>query len=354
MRLAVLGAGAIGPAAAVLAASRGHSAVMWSPSGKGTAGLKGVMHAEGVIEGAFPLETAATLEDAFRGADAALLVVPAYAFGEVLPRIAAALPPELPLLVAPAASLAPLVLDALMARRGAPKRRAPIGAMATTTGGARRLAPDRVRVAMVRSALEMAAVPAAAAPEMAKLAQELFGMPFPLSPDALHVSFINVNPIAHSVLALTNVTRMERAEDWPQYSMMTPFACNLMLALAAERNAAALAHGHRLDGIDTFFHRANQVPMGPLHEMTAKIAAARGDIRGPKTTDSRYVTEDVPFGLSFYMAVAAPRGVEMPVTDSTIRMLEVLWGRDLRANPMLAEIDMAALPRLLAEGAGRG
>lgn len=353
MRLAVLGAGAIGPAAAVLAVSRGHSAVMWSPSGKGIAGISGIMHAEGVIEGAFKLETAATLEDAFRGADAALLVVPAYAYADVLPRIAAALPPDLPLLIAPAAALAPVVLDVLVARRGGPARRAPIGAMGTTTGGARRLAPDRVRVAMVRSALEMAAVPAAAAPQMAALAHELFGMDFPLSPDALHVAFVNVNPIAHSVLALTNVTRMERAEDWPQYSMMTPFACNLMVALAAERAAVAGAYGHRLDGIDTFFHRANQVPMGPLHEMTAKIAAARSDIRGPKTTESRYVTEDVPYGLAFYMAVAAPKGIAMPVTDSMIRMLETLWGRDFRANPILAEIDLAGLPALLRDGAGR-
>lgn len=354
MRLAVLGAGAIGPAAAVLAVSRGHQAVIWSPSGKGTAGLAGTLHAEGVLEGAFPVEVAPTLEQAFRGADAALLVVPAYAYADVLPRIAAALPPDLPLLIAPAASLAPVVLDVLMARRGAPKRRAPIGAMATTTGGARRLGPDRVRVAMIRSALEIAAVPAEAAPQMAALAHDLFGMDFPLSPDALHVSFINVNPIAHSVLALTNVTRMERGEDWPQYTMMTPFACNLMLALAAERNAVAAAYGHRLDGIDTFFHRANQVPMGPLHEMTAAIAAARSDIRGPRTTDSRYVTEDVPFGLSYYIAVAAPKGVATPVTDSMVRMLEVLWGRDLRANPILGHVGMAELPRLLVEGAGRG
>jgi opine dehydrogenase len=354
MRLAVLGAGAIGPAAAVLAVSRGHQAVIWSPSGAGTAGIAGTMHAEGVLEGAFPVEVAATLEEAFRGADAALLVVPAYAFADVLPRIAEALPSDLPLLIAPAASLAPVVLDVLMARRGAPKRRAPIGAMGTTTGGARRLAPDRVRVAMVRTALEMAAVPASAAPQMAKLAQDLFGMAFPLSPDALHVSFINVNPIAHSVLALTNVTRMERAEDWPQYAMMTPYACNLMLALAEERNAVAAAYGHRLDSINTFFHRANQVPMGPLHEMTAAIAAARTDIKGPKTTDSRYVTEDVPYGLAYYMAVGAPKGVATPVTDSMVRMLEVLWARDLRANPMLGLLDLSTLPSLLAEGAGRG
>ena len=352
MRLAVLGAGAIGPAAAVLAVSRGHSAVLWSPSGQGIAGIEGSLQAEGVIAGRFPVSTTTSLEEAFRGADAALLAIPAYAFAAVLPHIAAALPPDLPLLIAPAASLAPLVLDGLVARRGI-ARRAPIGAMATTTGGARRLGPDRVRVAMLRRTVEMAAVPAAAAPAMAALAHTLFGLELPLSPDALHVSLLNLNPIAHSVLALTNVTRMERAEDWPQYAMMTPFACNLIEAMEDERAALGRAYGHELTGVREALARANPVAPGPLHEMTAEIAAKRPEVLGPKTADNRYVTEDVPYGLAYYLAIAAPKGIAMPITDGMVRMLETLWRRDLRANPMLDELDLAALPRLLREGIGR-
>jgi opine dehydrogenase len=354
MKLAVLGAGAIGPAAAVLAISRGHQAVLWSPSGAGIAGMDGTIEAEGLIEGRFALPATTSLDDAFRGADAALLAVPAYAFASVLPRIAEALPAGLPLLIAPAASLAPVVLDALVAARGAPAQRAPIGAMATTPGGARRLAPGRVRVAMLRQAVEMAAVPAPAAPEMAALATALFGCAAPVSADALQVSLLNLNPIAHAVLALTNVTRMEHGEDWPQYAMMTPFACNLMLAMEKERAALAAAYGHVLEGIDTFLHRANGVPIAPLHEMTARIAQARPNVLGPKTTESRYVTEDVPFGLSYYLAIAAPKGVPMPVTEGVVRTLEALWSRELRANPMLEALDLAALPRMLAEGVGRG
>jgi opine dehydrogenase len=354
MRLAVLGAGAIGPASAALAASRGHRVVLWSPSGAGTRGLEAGLHAEGVLSGHFALEVAADLPGAFADADAALLAVPAYAYETVLPAIAAALPAGLPLLISPAASLAPLALDALLAARGAAPDRAPIGAMGTTVGGARRLAPDRVRVAMLRSALEIAAVPAEAAPAMAALARELFGQDYPLSPDAFHVSLINVNPIAHAVLALTNVTRMERAEDWPQYSMMTEAACRLMSALAAEREAVAAAYGHGIPSIETFFHRANQVPMGRLADMTAAIAAARGDIRGPRSTDSRYVTEDVPFGLAYYLRCAAPKGVPMPVTDAVVTALEVLWGRELRRNWVLDRLDLATLQEQLARGIGRG
>jgi opine dehydrogenase len=354
MRLAVLGAGAIGPASAILAVSRGHEAVVWSPSGAGTRGIRGHLDSEGVVEGRFPVAVAATLLDAFDGADAALLAVPAYAFATVLPAIAQALPARLPLLISPAASLAPLVLDALLAARGAVPDRAPIGAMGTTPCGARRLAPDRVRIAMVRGALDMAAVPARAAPETAALAQALFGNDYPLSAEAFHVSLVNGNPIVHAALALANVTRMEQAEDWSQYAAMTPAVCRLMEALDAERAALAAAFGTRTNSLRTHFHRANGVPMAPLPEMTAQIAAGSANVLGPKTLETRYVTEDVPFGLAYYLRVGAARGVAMPVTEAVVTTLEAMWGRGLRDNPMLEAIDLSRLPALLRDGVGRG
>ena len=354
MRLAVLGAGAIGPAAAVLAISRGHEAVLWSPSGAGIAGLDGTMTAEGLIAGDFPLPSTTSLEEAFRGADAAFLAVPAYAFPSVLPRIAAALPRDLPLLIAPAASPSPVVLDALVAARGGDAGRAPIGAMATTPGGARRLGPARVKVAMLRSSVEMAAIPASAAPQMAALAETLFGLSCPVSADALHVALLNLNPIAHGVMALTNVTRMEHAEDWSQYAMMTPAACRLMEAMAAERAALAAAYGHTLPSLAGVLARSNKVAELSLADTAATIAVKRPDVLGPKTLDTRYVTEDAPYGLAFYLAAAAPKAVAMPVTEAALRMLEVLWGQDLRRNPLLDGVDLSALPAMLEKGVGRG
>jgi len=357
MRLTVLGAGAVGPAAAVLAASRGHQVTLWSPSGAGTAGIGGGMEAEGALTGRFPLAVAGTLESGLERAEAALLVVPAYAFPDLLPRIAAALPPRLPLLIAPAASLAPLALDAMLAARGAPPDRAPIGAMATTPVTARRLAPDRVRVAAVRAAVDMAALPAAAAPAMGALATELFGHASPPAPHVLHAGLANANPIIHAVLALTNVTRIERAEAWPQYGTMTPAACRMMEALSAERAALADRFGLRVLGLDESLHRANGVPLGPLHAMAAAIEASRGAVMGPTALETRYVTEDVPYGLAFYLWLAqggvGGRELPMPATEAVVTALECLWGRDLRRNALTAALDPAALENSLLHGLRR-
>jgi opine dehydrogenase len=353
MRLAVLGAGAIGPASACIAAARGHAVTIWSPSGRGTEGLPGTLQAEGRIEGEFAVEVAAALDQALEGAEAALLAVPAYAYPALIPRIAAALPAHLPLILSPAAALAPVWLDLLLAARGAAPDRAPIGAMATTPCGARRLGPGRVRIGMIRGAVEVAALPAAAAPAIARLVQDLFGIGAPLAPDVLFPALANINPIAHAVLALTNATRIERAEDWPQYAMMTPAACRLMAAMEAERAALAAAFGHALPGLATALHRANGVALASLAEMTANIAAARPEVRGPNSMATRYVTEDVPHGLSAWLDLAASKGVAMPVTEAAVRLLSLLWDQDLRASPVLEEIDLPALPRLLRDGAGR-
>ncbi|MBP0491934.1 NAD/NADP-dependent octopine/nopaline dehydrogenase family protein [Pararoseomonas indoligenes] len=353
MRLCVLGAGSVGPAAAVLAASRGHDVSLWSPSGAGTAGLVDSIEAEGALEGRFPLRVAQGLGDAFSDADVALLAVPAYAFPALLPRIAAALPARLPLLIAPAAALSPLALDAMLAARGAPAGRAAIGAMGTTPVTARRPSPGRVRVAAIRAAVDMAAVPAASAGEMGALATALFGHASPPVPHALQAGLANANPIIHAVLALTNVTRIERGEAWPQYALMTPAACRMMEALAVERETLAAAFGVAALGLEESLHRANGVPLGPLAEMAAAIAASRGSVLGPASMETRYVTEDVPYGLAFYLWLARGQAITMPATEAVVTALEVLWGSGLRDNPLLEGLDPATLQGALIRGYGR-
>jgi opine dehydrogenase len=350
MRLAVLGAGAVGPGCAALAASRGHASVLWSPSGRGTAGIGAVLHAEGALAGAFPVSVAASLAEALAGADAALLAVPAYAYPALLPAIAATLPRDVPLILSPAASLAPLVVEAARAALGA---RAPVGGLATTPLTARRLAPDRVRIATIRSVVDAAAVPAAAAPRIAALATALFGMDCPPADSVLPLALANANPIIHAALALANVTRIERAEAWPQYGLMTEAACRLMEGLEAERAALAAALGVAVVPLATSLARANGLAEGRVAEMAAAIAASRGAVLGPADMETRYVTEDVPFGLVVYLRLSAGAGVAMPLTEATVAVLEALWGRGLRDNPLLDALGGAALPMLLRNGLGR-
>lgn len=350
MRLSVLGAGAIGPAAAALAATRGHEVVLWSPSGLGTTGIAGTISAEGALDCTVPVRVAQDLGTALRHAEVALLAVPAYAHPSLLPRIAKAAAPGLTLLIAPAAALAPLAFDAMRAALGP---RAPVGALATTPTTARRIAPDRVRIPSIRAAVDVAALPATAAPEIAAIATALFGHASPIAPNVLQTALANANPIIHAVLALVNTTRIERAETWPQYELMTPAACALMLALQEERDRLAAAFGLEVLSLAESLHRASGVPLRPLREMGPAIATAGRNVHGPTSMDTRYVTEDVPHGLAFYLWLAARRDIAMPRTEATVTLLETLWQRGLRDNTLLDAIGIGDLPTLLREGVGR-
>jgi len=81
--------------------------------------------------------------------------------------------------------------------------------------------------------------------------------------------------------------------------------------------------------------------------MTRAIEQGSGVIAGPTDMATRYVTEDVPFGLAFYLALAAAVGQPMPVTAASVTVIETLWGRGLRENPLLAGLDLANLPAAL-------
>ncbi len=322
MRLAVFGAGAIGPAWAVLARQRGHGAALWSPSGAGLAGYAGTLHAEGAVMASVPVAAAPDPEAALAGADAAVLAVPVHAHRVVMERLAPLLPSGVPVLVGPALSLSASYLHRLTG--------GPVVALATTPMTGRRLAPDRVRIGAIRAGVDAVALGMAAG-AAAGLIASLTGVPAAMHDDPLLPALANVNPPFHAALALTNVTRIERAEAWPQYEMMTPSVCRLIAALDGERLALAAHHGLTVASAARHLAGTNGVAEGSLPEMCAAVAAARAPVFGPTAMESRYVTEDVVFGLCFWQVLARRAGVPIPVTDATVAALDVLWGRSFAA-----------------------
>ena len=91
--------------------------------------------------------------------------------------------------------------------------------------------------------------------------------------------------------------------------------------------------------------------MGPLAEMAHALAQRPGDVNGPTTLDSRYVTEDVPFGLVPTIRLAALAGVPVPLHESGVRLMSALYGRDFAAeNDILPQL--GPLSREMLTGPG--
>lgn len=53
--------------------------------------------------------------------------------------------------------------------------------------------------------------------------------------------------------------------------------------------------------------------------------------------------------LAFCLALADAVGQAMPVTAAAVTVIETLWGRGLRANPLLDGLDLADLPAALGQ-----
>lgn len=347
MRLAVLGAGAVGPAAAALAVSRGHQVALWSPRGGGTHGIGATLSVEGSLAGTARVEVAVDVGRAVARAAAVLVCVPPHALAPVLRRVAPMLPDGVPVLLAPSHSLAPLLLDRLLAGCGL---RAPIGALATPPASAVRTGPDSVRILALRERVEIGAVPAGEAPALARLAAGLFGVPFAPLPDALGAALATAEPVLQAALSLGNLTRIEAAEDWDMHGRMTPAVCRVMERLDAERLALAAAYGHAVPGLAEELHRSGGVERGPLPAMARALQLARGPVPGPRGLDAAHLAESVTYGLALWLRLAAPKGLAMPLTAAAVEVLEAMWGGRLTNDDLIEGLDLARLPALLRDG----
>jgi opine dehydrogenase len=90
------------------------------------------------------------------------------------------------------------------------------------------------------------------------------------------------------------------------------------------------------------FHLSFGVPRGPVGDAGA-ILTARDATPGPASLDTRYITEDVPFGLVPSTVLAHIAGVPMPLHEAGVAMFSALYSRDFRAENNL-------LPTLALEG----
>jgi opine dehydrogenase len=73
-------------------------------------------------------------------------------------------------------------------------------------------------------------------------------------------------------------------------------------------------------------------------------------IKGPTEIDSRYLTEDVPIGLTVYSQLGRQLGVAVPIMESVITLVGALLSCDFAAEARTLQrcgIDGMTTPELL-------
>ena len=186
-----------------------------------------------------------------------------------------------------------------------------------------------------RNPINIAFLPAEKGPDLIdEMREDLF--PFEkIYTDVLECGLAIVNPDWHAGPVLFNISRIES----PQVSFYlyehgwTPSACRLNIAMDKERKALGKVLGYNLRPMEDFSGRPDD------YEWTWQDLYKEGHgsigltpICGPNDINSRYLTEDIPYGLVPWCAIAELVGVPMPLTNGFIDIINVVHERDWRKD----------------------
>tara|TARA_E500000305_G_scaffold56929_2_gene45393 strand:- start:1107 stop:2201 length:1095 start_codon:yes stop_codon:yes gene_type:complete len=354
MDVGIAGAGNIAMAYAALLELDGHKAKVWSPSGRGTEALTAgrALNIEGKIEGDFYPKVATSAKE-LAEVDVILLALPAYGHRRVIDALVPYIEARHTLIISGHLSLAALYLARKLADRGI---QIPIVAWSTTlTTSKPRGEPNQYLVRAIREKIDMATIPATSTNQALETCVALFGNRFNVKDDILTIALSNINPQNHLAIALCNLTRIERGENWGQNTMAaTSTVGGYIEAMDGERLAVANAYGKTVRTILDHYRLSFGVEEMSVAAASAKLVENGGDPTGPGDLETRWITEDAPFGLVPTIYLADLAGVPVPLHKSSLTIINACCGRDFAAAndilPELGLLDLKALPALLKGG----
>lgn len=352
MNVGIAGAGAIGMGYAALLLQNGHSVCVWSPSGNRTVLLrKGQpIKVTGAIEGEFRpgyCESAQALADC----DVLVLALPANGHKFVIDRLLPHLQARHTIIISGHLSFGALYASKLLAGKGL---QIPLAAWNTTALTCKMQGPNTFRVGVLRSKIDIASIPKSLFDQSYQTCVELFGERFERKGDLLTIALSNLNPQNHLGMALCNLTRIELAEPWGQNSKLTASVGCFLEALDAERLSIARAFGKQVRTIFDHYRMSYGVTGDSVGSIAKLLLEKGNDPMGPSNLNTRYVTEDVPFGLVPTLFLAHLAGLETPLHESGLAIINACYRRDFKADndllPCLEITDPDVLRVLTADG----
>jgi opine dehydrogenase len=339
-RVGIAGTGAIALGSAAWLRQAGHLVTLWSPGGQGAEALRTQpLEASGTLPCSITVDVADDAAQLCQASDVLLLALPVNGHRRVMDALLPSLRDGQTVIVSSMASLSSLYLYENARQAGL---RITVASFGTTVLTARRESATQVRVMTRRQAVGVSALPNASTAQTIELCTALFGGGFFAQDNTLASALANVNPQSHGPLAVFNWTRIEHAENWPQYHCMTPGVSRAIEALDLERRAVAQAFGIELGPIEEHFARSFGTASSRLQDIAAELHAKRGGPPGPVRTDTRYVSEDMPYGLAFVEALGRIAGVPTPATRTIVDAASLVNGIDYRQqNDLLAPLGLA-------------
>ncbi len=293
--------------------------------------------------------------EALAWSETLLCSVPSYAHAAFAEQLAPHLKPGHVLALLPG-NLGALAFANLLRERGA------TGVIVAESDTApyvcRKSGPDRAVIWGAVTGLGIGVEPASQTGEVMPALRELFPGAVAYQ-SALEAGLSALNPVVHPPGVLMNAGRVERSrgEFYFYDEGVTPSVVKVIEALDAERRALGAAIGLELTPVAEAFHGAG---FGPRGDLWAVINGSRmlTALRAPGQIDTRWLTEDIPYGLVTWSLLGDRLEVQTPVMDALITLASATLGRDFRAEARdlsatgLADLDATQLELLAAGRAG--
>ena len=194
--------------------------------------------------------------------------------------------------------------------------------------------PGTVVCAGVKSMLPTAALPCRRTAEFIHKIAPVFPQ-FKKAPNVWLTSVNNLNPIVHPPMVLFNAGRIEATGGvgWNLYADgATESVARVMTALDEDRMAVmkpVLSDGIRfIDALQKLY--SNHSFSNKSLSETLRQSPIHSDpvFPAPEAVDTRYITEDLPFGLAPWSSIGRMWGIPTPNLDSVIQMASIMLGRD--------------------------
>ena len=210
----------------------------------------------------------------------------------------------------------------------------------------RKVAPDAAHIWGVVASLGVGVLPSSESNRVAGLLSDIFtidglGPARPVTgasesrtavslySNVLECGLSAMNPVVHPPGVLMNAGRVEYSKgDFFFYEEgVTPAVCQVIYALDAERRAIGGALGLDLTPVDQAFHEAG---FGPKGDLWSTINGSRmlTQLCAPGAMDTRWLTEDVPYGIAAWGSLADQLGVSASLMHSLVKLASAALGED--------------------------
>jgi opine dehydrogenase len=359
LKFAVLGAGHGGKALAAHLAIKGFSVNLYNRTFSRVKPIKLMrgIELEGEVKGFGRLDIVTDdIESAIEGADIIMVVVPANGHSPIAAKCAPFLKDSQIVVLNPGRTCGALEFLQVL-RESGNNNDVIISEAQTFIYASRGMGPATAKIFRIKQAIPVAAIPSGKTEEVVNKLNTAFPE-FISGTDVIETSFNNMGAVFHPSITILNASRIESTLGNFQFYIegVTQSVAKILEAVDRERVriAEALKCDNVYSAIDWLSMAYNVVEdnlFDAIHSNPGYVG-----IMAPRTTNVRYITEDVPMSLVPISEVGKKTEVETPVIDSLIHIADSIFDKDFREMGRnlkrlgMMDLNMDQIRRLLIEG----